>query len=54
MAIAHDDRHKHAAHPVAEALDVRAAGLGALDGGDDVRQRGGFAGGGHAHDEAAV
>ena len=49
-----DNRHEHAAHAVAEALDVGAAGLGALDGGDDVRKRGGFAGGGHAHDEAAV
>ena len=49
-----DDRHEHAAHAVAEALDVGAAGLGALHGGDDVRERGGFAGGGHAHDEPAV
>ena len=49
-----DDRHEHAAHAVAEALDVGAAGLGALHGGDDVRERGAFAGGGHAHDEPAV
>ena len=46
--------HKHAAHAVAEPLDVRAAGLCALDGGNDVRQRGFLAGGGDAHDEAAV
>ena len=31
-----------------------AAGLGALHGGDDLRQRGGFPGGGDAHDQAAV
>ena len=49
-----DDRHEHAAHAVAEALDAGAAGLGALHGGDDVRERGAFAGGGHAHDEPAV
>ena len=49
-----DDRHEDAAHAVAEALDVGAAGLGALHGGDDVRQRGAFAGGRHAHDEPAI
>ena len=49
-----DDGHEHTAHAVAKALDVGAAGLGALHGGDDVGQRGGFAGGGHAHDEPAV
>ena len=49
-----DDRHEDAAHAVAEALDVGAAGLGALHGGDDVRECGGFAGGRHAHDEPAV
>ena len=49
-----DGGHEHVAHAVAEALDVGAAGLGALHGGDDVRQRGGFAGGGHAHDKPAI
>ena len=37
---ADDDRHKHAADSIADALDVRAAGLGALHGGDDLGQRG--------------
>ncbi len=50
----HDDGHEHVAHAVAEALDVGTAGLGALHGGDDVGERGAFAGGGHAHDEAAI
>jgi len=49
-----DGRNEDVAHAVAEALDVGAAGLGALHGGDDVRQCRAFAGGGHAHDEPAV
>ena len=49
-----NDRHKDIANAVAEALDVGAAGLRALHGGDDVRQRSGFAGSGDAHDEATV
>src|ERR1035441_6408256 len=51
---ANDDRHEDIADAVAEALDVCAAGLRALHGGDDVRERGGFTSGGDAHDEAAV
>jgi hypothetical protein len=50
----HYDRHEHAADAVSKTLDVRAAGLGALHGGDDVRQRRGFASCGDAHHEAAV
>ncbi len=50
----HYDRHEHAADAVGKTLDVRAAGLGALHGGDDVRQRRGLAGCGDAHHEAAA
>ena len=49
-----DDGHKDAADAVAEALNVGAAGLGALHGGDDVRQRRRLAGGGDAQDEVTV
>jgi hypothetical protein len=49
-----DHRYEHAAHPVAELLDFGAAVLRALNHGDDLRQRGGIARGGDAHDEAAV
>ena len=49
-----DDRHEDVADAVADTLDVRAAGLRALHGGDYMRERGRLAGGGDAHDEAAV
>ena len=49
-----DDRHEDVADAVAESLDVGAAGLLALHGGDDVRERGAFASRGDAHDEAAI
>ena len=48
------ERHKDAADPVTQSLDVRPAGLGALDGGDDVRQGRLFARRSHAHHQPAV
>ena len=50
----HHDRDEHAAHPIPEALDVRAARLRALDGGDDVGQRGLFTRRGDAQQEPPV
>ena len=49
-----DHRHEDAADTVAEPLDVGAAGLRALDGGDDVGERGRLASGGDAHDKTAI
>ncbi len=54
MAMATTMGTKHVAHAVAETLDVGAAGLRALHGGDDVRERGAFAGCRHAHNEPTI
>ena len=53
----HDEHHhgdRHVAHAVSQFLDVRTAVLRALDDGDDLRERGGFAQGGDAHHQPAV
>lgn len=47
-------RHKDTADTVTEPLDVGAAGLGALHGGNDVRQRRFFAGRRYEHHQAPV
>src|ERR1043166_2613828 len=49
-----DDGHKHVADAVPQLLDVGAAVLGPLHDGDDLRQGGGFSGGGNTHDEPAI
>src|SRR5436190_9368426 len=49
-----DNRDEDAADSIGETLDVRAAGLRALDRGDDMRERGLFTSGDHARDEAAI
>ena len=50
----HDQGHEHAADAVSQPLNVRAAGLGPLHGGNDMRQRGRFARRRHAHYQPTV
>jgi hypothetical protein len=50
----HHQRHKDVADAVAQPLNARPAGLGALDSGDDVRQRGFLARGRHTHQQPPV
>jgi hypothetical protein len=54
--LGNDDNHRyeHAADSITKPLDVGATGLGALHGGDNVRQGRGFAGSGNAYDEPAI
>ena len=49
-----DDGNEHAAHAIAEALDVGAAVLRAFDGGDDLRERRGLTSRGHLHRQHAI
>src|SRR5665213_4027450 len=47
-------RHEHTADAITESLNVRATGLCALHGSNDVCQCRGFAGSRDAHDEPAI